>query len=290
MESVIEVNDDASDSRGTAAEQEAAFWKRKFEELQALRMTAPEQRLANLTTKLDAQEASMKKMASSVRGMLQRSRVVSVRQRKSSAENVEVLTQQEEEEELAEDAEYDVAADSETVELLEAKLEQKREVLRFYQKLTGIVVEPLTPEDDESSDSDGAEEDTMSCTAINHIHKRAVKFELQLADGGDQVVFVPVANQSLLPTTLRVSLLLLAFPVPLPLTRSFLWSMTSHLPLFFPSLLLSRLFLRSHYAVLCRPENSPIRIAATADVPAEGPETAVCVRRGRVMAAITHEE
>ena len=212
MESVTEVKDDASDGRGTAAEQEAAVWKRKFEELQALRMTAPEQRLANLTTKLDAQEASIKKMTSSVRGMLQRSRVVAAQQRKSSAENVEVLTQQEEEEELAEDAEYGMVADSESVELLEAKLEQKREVLRFYQKLTGIVVEPLAPED-EGSDN-GAEEDTMSCTAINHIHQRAVKFELQLADGGDQAVFVPVANMSLLPTTLRVSLLLLASPVP----------------------------------------------------------------------------
>ena len=192
VERVVAAVTEVKDDEGSSADaREAAFWKHKFEELQALRMTAPEQRLANLQSKMDTQEKAMNKVASSVRSMMKRSRNRATPSAEQASRSSSSSAEEEEEEEEG------------AVEVLEAKLEQKREMLRFYQKLTGIVVEPVQL--DEEDEEEDEEPDTMTCTAINHIHKRAVKFDLQLSGESDHVLFVPTANAALLPTALRVS-------------------------------------------------------------------------------------
>jgi hypothetical protein len=204
VSAVAEVKDDASDAAAGSEEVsgEGAFWKHKFEELQALRVTAPEQRLANLKVKMDAQEKAMNKLASSVRGMLKRTRSRAVQQpqqQSSSSAAAAAAAAADDDDEAAVDEDTDGGSALE-MEMLEAKLEQKREMVRFYQKLTGVVVEPVQAEDEDDDD----ELETMACTAINHIHKRAVKFDLQLSGEDNNALFVPTANTGLLPTTLRV--------------------------------------------------------------------------------------
>ena len=117
----------------------------------------------------------------------------------------------------ADEGDEDVEADdSEEVACLEAKLEEKRELLRAYQRLTGIALSlPDTGNDDDEDDDDTL---TVQCTAINHIHKRVVKFDLLLpvgpssskASSGKEPVndatFIPTANKQLLPEDMRAPL------------------------------------------------------------------------------------
>lgn len=91
-----------------------------------------------------------------------------------------------------------------------------------YQRLTSICLS-LEEEPPASTanamDVDGQQQQqqeaglsTLSCTAINHLHKRAVRFSVQLdCDGSnsDDVLqadahFRPLANKALLPAYLRV--------------------------------------------------------------------------------------
>ena len=68
----------------------------------------------------------------------------------------------------------------------------------------------------------------VQCTAINHIHKRVVKFDLLLPENGDPAVaaaggadatFVPVANKALLPANLRDAARFHASQLPVLLQR-----------------------------------------------------------------------
>ena len=85
-------------------------------------------------------------------------------------------------------------------------MEEKRELIKAYQRLTGVVI-TLADEDDEDDEDDAR---TVQCTAINHIHKRVTKFDLLLPAAATEpggktghATFVPTANKQLLPLNLR---------------------------------------------------------------------------------------
>ncbi len=93
-------------------------------------------------------------------------------------------------------------AQAERIAVLEDKLGDLKRVLMAYQRFTSLCVtlEKKAPV------AGGVSK--LSCTAINHVHKKAVKFSLKMNvdvedNLGMDATFRPVANKELLPTFLQ---------------------------------------------------------------------------------------
>ncbi|CAM9522933.1 unnamed protein product [Phaeothamnion confervicola] len=146
---------------------------------------------------------------------------------------------------------------------LETKVERQRRLIHLYQMLSSVAIKPLEDAPGGSSPAaaaagassaaaagvaagsvalaattDGAVVPGYVCTAINHIHKRVVRFSLRVpptlgaARGGggddvaadedeeeDDVIFVPMANTALLPAYMQAPLAFSAEQSPLFLMR-----------------------------------------------------------------------
>lgn len=183
-----------------AARQEAAHWKRQFAALAAVRETEPEARLSELRKELtQANDATQSLVAQVKASVIRRSQNVTPTHEGGGA--------------ASDDAE-------EMIEELELKLDNKRQLLDAYQRLTGVVIRVDNEKDDEDDEDEDDEEDretTLQCTAINHIQKRVVQFSLTLPStddegpraGGDvssgkaDSIFCPLANNHLLPSDLQ---------------------------------------------------------------------------------------
>jgi len=230
--------DDGSATAVRAARSEAAFWKGQFEALQEVRETEPERRMGELTSALGArsQQVNALVVALTARGpplmketavttkhapaeavaevalsapAVSTAQASSLKSLKAEPDASEAEADGAEEE----DDDDEVATLLEAVEGLEAKLEEKRELLRAYMRLTGIAL-TLGGENDNGDDDDDDETTVVRCTAINHIHKRVAKFDLVLptttapassSQSGSQTTpktdatFIPTANKQLLP-------------------------------------------------------------------------------------------
>jgi len=179
-----------------AAQKEAQFWKSQFEAMQEARVTEPEQRLGELRKALSARNQQVDALVAVLknRGALEKA---SSDAAAPAAPPAAKHAAPEEEDEVESDL-------AEVVDSLEAKLDEKRELLRAYQRLTGVALTVAEEEED-------GETLTVQCTAINHIHKRVAKFDLLLPRAAGKAsapdaTFIPTANRQLMPADMQAAL------------------------------------------------------------------------------------
>ena len=94
-----------------------------------------------------------------------------------------------------------LAAPSAYVRSLEEKIEHHRRVIRLYQTLSSLAIHP------KEGQEGGVEGDVMTCTAVNHVHRRAVRFDLKIPEDEESEDFAyhATGNIHLLPEYMRVS-------------------------------------------------------------------------------------
>eukprot|EP00613_Pedinella_sp_CCMP2098_P083358 CAMPEP_0171994448 /NCGR_PEP_ID=MMETSP0993-20121228/278953_1 /TAXON_ID=483369 /ORGANISM="non described non described, Strain CCMP2098" /LENGTH=297 /DNA_ID=CAMNT_0012647525 /DNA_START=72 /DNA_END=966 /DNA_ORIENTATION=+ len=152
----------AAEKEIAAARQEASFWKQQFEALTALRESEPEARLSEIRKEIDDVNETTNFLVSQVQAM--------VSQKPSHAAKTGAETDNE-------------GGPDNVLENLETKLSEKREIIQAYQRLTGVVllIDSTSGDVDAEDDKECAATTTrLQCTAINHIHKRVVRFALTL--------------------------------------------------------------------------------------------------------------
>ena len=103
---------------------------------------------------------------------------------------------------------------------LEEKLEYHRKVIRLYQNLSSLAIHPKRTDDgavaeeeeEEAVDGGGKGKgrgrgDVMTCTAVNHLHRRAVRFDLAIPQDEETEDFYyrATGNAHLLPEYMKVS-------------------------------------------------------------------------------------
>lgn len=183
--------DPAADPACPTAEEaatDAAFWRAKFYELQTLRETEPEQRLADLKASIREQEATMNKVVEVLRGELSLDAVVP----QSTPLDAEL---------------------SSRVHELEAKVASQRACLKVYQLLTSVVFEDI---EQAEAEHEGPDVDAYlaKCVAVNHVHKKALKFEVGYNSATRTTQFAATGNSHLLPPQLRKSVSFAAEQTP----------------------------------------------------------------------------
>lgn len=103
----------------------------------------------------------------------------------------------------------DVATDDSTptnsayVRSLEGKLEYHRKVIGLYQSLSSLAIHPKRRRrGDERALED---EQTVTCTAVNHLHRRAVRFDLTIPEGEEEdFAYRATGNAHVLPGYMQV--------------------------------------------------------------------------------------
>ena len=165
-------------------EPESEYWRLKFEQLRDLRVTEAEQELQ--LEKSRAQDAEAELTQTVVRLEAQLEAVSGAGAASSDAE-----------------------AEAGAVDALKAKLERQASVIEAYQQLTSICIR--------------ADERGHSCTAINHLQRRALRFHLEdsAPTSGHEATlkFKPTGNIQWLPECLRESTRIEAKQAPLVLQR-----------------------------------------------------------------------
>lgn len=106
---------------------------------------------------------------------------------------------------------------------LEEKLEYHRKVIRLYQNLSSLAIHPkrtgdgaaaaVAEEEEEAVGGGGkgkgrGRKDVMTCTAVNHLHRRAVRFDLAIPqdEESEDFSYRATGNAHLLPEYMKASL------------------------------------------------------------------------------------
>lgn len=101
----------------------------------------------------------------------------------------------------------ELAAAEARIETLESKLAELKRVLMAYQRFSSLCITLEKPPSSRAA-TPAERMSKLSCTAINHVHKKAVKFSLKMnVDVEDNLgldaTFKPVANKELFPYFLQ---------------------------------------------------------------------------------------
>eukprot|EP00615_Pteridomonas_danica_P001411 CAMPEP_0114360902 /NCGR_PEP_ID=MMETSP0101-20121206/24232_1 /TAXON_ID=38822 ORGANISM="Pteridomonas danica, Strain PT" /NCGR_SAMPLE_ID=MMETSP0101 /ASSEMBLY_ACC=CAM_ASM_000211 /LENGTH=288 /DNA_ID=CAMNT_0001505411 /DNA_START=41 /DNA_END=907 /DNA_ORIENTATION=- len=180
------------------SQSQTEFWKLQYESLRNLRETEPERELKEYQISVKRKEESINEIIEELQKNIDREN------NKKDIDNSCSLDDENLKEETLNEC-------YETIEELETKLEQKRSIIRSYERLTGFILKETKHEKYDDDDEDD-EDVTLQCTAINHIHKRVMKFSLTLPqeqneplneDHKDLAVFNGQANLQYLPSNLR---------------------------------------------------------------------------------------
>lgn len=106
------------------------------------------------------------------------------------------------------DLDQSSAPSSAYVRSLEEKLEYHRRVIRLYQNLSSLAIHPKEGQAAGAVEGAGGNggNNVMTCTAVNHLHRRAVRFDLKIPDDEDKEDFAYSAtgNAHLLPAYMQV--------------------------------------------------------------------------------------
>lgn len=184
----------------TNAQGEAASWEERYNYLFALRQTEAEAQLESFRTHTAEKEAAQNALMEKLRASL------AVGGRTQAVPETQITQ--------SEDAAGEPPAES-RLHTLEQKIERQRALITLYQQLSSLALS-FDP-----NDTSGTE---VICTAVNHIHKRALRFNLQLPqgdgdEGSEELRYTPVSNTELLPEYMQHSLCFASSHCPLFLVK-----------------------------------------------------------------------
>ncbi|CAM9896372.1 unnamed protein product [Chrysoparadoxa australica] len=188
---------EGEDRAGDAQEQ---YWQSRFEQLSALRQTEPERQLAEYRRRVEERDAAQKELINHLKAMVQKEpaeeelKEARVLLEGDNGKVGSPIKELEEEEAAAAEVQLEGAVTSmeeagdadvnQELEKLQEKVDRQRRLLFMYQQLSSLVIK------EESSDETASEPSewvtyTYLCTAINHLHKRAVRFRLEQKEDTD---------------------------------------------------------------------------------------------------------
>eukprot|EP00968_Pinguiococcus_pyrenoidosus_P010489 scaffold831_cov268-Pinguiococcus_pyrenoidosus.AAC.8 len=184
IEKLTQAMDSIQDMQDPPSDSDAAFWKAKFQELSALRMTEPEKEAERIREDVQNQLASMQAM---IQGFQQEeAREV------TSLESSRALALKQMKTPLAPAAEGSAAE----------QVKHLKKLLMAYQSLTGMVLQ--LQEAEAGTPAGEPSEDSFLCTALNRDAKRATQFCVTLPSASEHTAtFEPIANIKELPEDLQ---------------------------------------------------------------------------------------